>query len=109
MRLVLMGMPGLGKGTQATRLAEQLGVVHLSTGDILREAVKAETELGLKAKDTMAAGELVSDELIGDMIAERLSRPDIGGGFILDGFPRTVVQVDILDAVLERLGIGCKS
>ncbi len=101
-----MGMPGVGKGTQATRLAERLAVVHLSTGDILREAVKAETDLGLKAKDTMAAGELVSDELIGDMIAERLSRPDIESGFILDGFPRTVIQVGILDGVLERLGIG---
>ena len=105
MRLVLMGMPGVGKGTQATRLAERLGVAHLSTGDILREAVKAETPLGLKAKDTMASGKLVPDELIGDMISERLARADVEGGFILDGFPRTVVQVTILDRVLEQRGI----
>ncbi len=105
MRLVLMGMPGVGKGTQATRLAERLGVVHLSTGDILREAVKAATPLDLKAQDTMASGKLVPDGLIGDMISERLARADVAGGFILDGFPRTVVQVAILDRVLERCGI----
>lgn len=97
-----MGMPGVGKGTQATRLAERLGVVHLSTGDILREAVREETPLGLQAQDTMASGKLVPDELIGDMISERLAREDAEGGFILDGFPRTVVQVEILDRVLEQ-------
>ncbi len=106
MRLVLMGMPGVGKGTQAARLAEWLGLVHLSTGDILREAVKEETPLGLKAKDTMASGKLVPDKLIGDMISERLARADVEGGFILDGFPRTIVQVAILDRVLEQRGIG---
>ncbi len=106
MRLVLMGMPGAGKGTQAARLAERLGVIHLSTGDILREAVKEETPLGLKAKDTMASGKLVADELIGDMISERLARADAEDGFILDGFPRTVVQVAILDRVLAQRGIG---
>ncbi len=104
MRLVLMGMPGVGKGTQAMRLSESLGVVHLSTGDILREAVKAEMPLGLKAKDTMASGKLVPDELIGDMISERLARQDVGSGFILDGFPRTIEQVAILDRVLEQRG-----
>ena len=98
MRLVLMGMPGAGKGTQAARLAERLGVMHLSSGDILREAVKEETPLGLKAKDTIASGKLMPDELIGDMISERLDRADVEGGFILDGFPRTVV-VDHPEAV----------
>lgn len=106
MRLVLMGMPGVGKGTQAARLAERLRVVHLSTGDILREAVKQETELGLQARDTMAGGKLVSDDLIGDMISERLARPDAEPGFILDGFPRTLGQVEILDRVLERRGMS---
>ena len=106
MRLVLMGMPGAGKGTQAARLAERLGVTHLSTGDILREAVKEETPLGLKAKDTIASGKLMPDELIGDMISERLDRADVERGFILDGFPRTVVQVAILDRVLTQRGVG---
>jgi len=101
-----MGMPGVGKGTQATRLVERLGVVHLSTGDILREAVKEATPLGLQAQDTIASGKLVPDELIGDMISERLGRADVSGGFILDGFPRNVVQVEILDRVLKRCGIS---
>ncbi|TDI45743.1 MAG: adenylate kinase [Acidobacteria bacterium] len=105
MRLVLMGMPGVGKGTQATRLSESLGVVHLSTGDILRDAVKAGMSLGLKAKDAMASGKLVPDDLIGDMISERLAQHDVEGGFILDGFPRTVEQVAILDRVLEQRGV----
>ena len=105
MRLVLIGMPGAGKGTQGARLRESLGVVHLSAGDILREAVKAGTALGLQAKDVMACGKLVPDELIGDLIAERLGEPDMQGGFILDGFPRTVEQVAILDRALERCGV----
>ena len=100
-----MGMPGVGKGTQATRLSESLGVVHLSTGDILRDAVKAGMPLGLKAKDAMASGKLVPDDLIGDMISERLAQHDVEGGFILDGFPRTVGQVAILDRVLEQRGV----
>ena len=100
-----MGMPGVGKGTQATRLSESLGVVHLSTGDILRDAVKAGMSLGLKAKDAMASGKLVPDDLIGDMISERLAQHDVEGGFILDGFPRTVGQVAILDRVLEQRGV----
>jgi adenylate kinase len=106
MRLVLMGMPGAGKGTQAARLAGSLGVTHLSTGDILREAVKEGTPLGLKAKDMIASGKLAPDEVIGDMISERLARADVEGGFILDGFPRTVVQVAILDRVLTQRGVG---
>jgi len=100
-----MGMPGVGKGTQATRLSESLGVVHLSTGDILRDAVKAGMSLGLKAKDAMVSGKLVPDDLIGDMISERLAQHDVEGGFILDGFPRTVEQVAILDRVLEQRGV----
>ncbi len=100
-----MGMPGVGKGTQATRLSESLGVVHLSTGDILRDAVKAGMSLGLKAKEAMASGKLVPDDLIGDMISERLAQHDVEGGFILDGFPRTVEQVAILDRVLEQRGV----
>jgi len=99
-----MGMPGVGKGTQAAKLRERLGVLHLSTGDILREAVRGGTELGREAQGFMAAGKLVPDELIGDMIRERLGRDDAAGGFILDGFPRTVEQVAILDRVLEKVG-----
>ena len=98
-----MGMPGVGKGTQAVRLRDQLGVLHLSTGDILREAVKAESDLGLQAKDFMSAGKLVPDELIGDLISERLGQEDAAAGFILDGFPRTVEQVTILDRALEKI------
>jgi len=106
MRLVLMGMPGVGKGTQATRLRDRLNVPHLSTGDILREAVKAETPLGLQAKDTMASGNLVPDELIGVLVSDRLGERDAAQGFILDGFPRTVAQVDILDRVMEQRGVA---
>ena len=101
-----MGMPGVGKGTKATRLAERVGVVHLSSGDILREAVREKTPPGRQAKDTMASGKLVPDELIGDMISERLARADVEVGFILDGFPRTVVQVSILDRVLAKREIS---
>jgi adenylate kinase len=101
-----MGMPGVGKGTQALRLQESLGLVHLSTGDILREALKAEMPLGLKAKETMASGKLVPDKLIGDIISERLARDDTKDGFILDGFPRTIEQVAILDRVLKLRGVS---
>lgn len=100
-----MGMPGVGKGTQAARLRDRLALPHLSTGDLLREAVKAETPLGLQAKDTMASGRLVPDELIGSLISERLADADAARGFILDGFPRTLEQVTILDRVLERAGV----
>ncbi|MCP3982621.1 MAG: adenylate kinase [bacterium] len=103
MRIVLMGMPGVGKGTQASRLRDRAGVLHLSTGDILRDAVQAGTALGRKVKDFMESGALVPDDLIGDVIGERLGREDARAGFILDGFPRTVDQVSILDRVLKRL------
>lgn len=106
MRIVLIGMPGVGKGTQATRLKEALGVIHVSTGDILRDAVKAGSALGRRVREYLESGALVPDELMGDLITERLGRRDAGPGFVLDGFPRTVEQVAILDAVLQRLGVG---
>ncbi|HEX5756197.1 MAG TPA: adenylate kinase [Arenimonas sp.] len=103
MRLVLLGAPGSGKGTQATRLREHLQVPHISTGDLLRAAVKAETPLGLQAKAVMEAGNLVSDEIVLGMLEERLTRGDTGNGFILDGYPRNLVQANALDALLARL------
>jgi len=103
-RIVLMGAPGAGKGTQAARLVERLGVPHVSTGDMLREAVAAGTEVGRKAKAVMDAGQLVSDEIVVAIAEERLSQPDARDGFILDGFPRTLAQAEALDAMLGRLG-----
>jgi adenylate kinase len=105
MRLLLMGPPGVGKGTQAERLKTHLGVPHVSTGDILREAVKGGSALGRKARAYVESGELVPDAVMGDLIAERLRREDAREGFILDGFPRTVEQVAILDRVLGDLGV----
>jgi adenylate kinase len=96
MRLVLLGPPGSGKGTQAARLAEALGVPRISTGDILRRNVAQGTELGKKAKTYMEAGQLVPDDLVIAMTAERLKEPDARKGFILDGFPRTIAQADAL-------------
>jgi adenylate kinase len=104
MRIVLLGPPGSGKGTQATLLKERLQVPHISTGDLLRAAVKAGTPLGLQAKAAMDAGELVSDELVLGLIEERLGQPDIAPGYILDGFPRNLVQAEALDQLLSRLG-----
>jgi adenylate kinase len=105
MRVVLMGMPGVGKGTQAVQLRDALGGAHVSTGDILREAVQAGTALGQRVREYLDQGALVPDELVGDVIAIRLGRPDAASGFVLDGFPRTVEQVEILDRVLARLGV----
>ncbi|SDE00060.1 adenylate kinase [Aquimonas voraii] len=105
MRLVLLGAPGSGKGTQATRLKEQLGVPHISTGDLLRAAVAAGTPLGLQAKAVMERGELVSDEIVLGMLEERFSQPDIARGFILDGYPRNLAQASALDALLHRLNL----
>jgi len=104
MNLVLLGAPGAGKGTQAERLIETYGIAHISTGDILRKAVADGTALGLEAKRYMDAGELVPDEVVIGLVKERLSQPDTETGFILDGFPRTVVQAEALDAALASLG-----
>ena len=104
MRLVLLGAPGSGKGTQAAMLKAELKVPHISTGDLLRAAVKAGTPLGLKAKAVMEAGKLVSDEIVLAMLEERLSGPDVGNGFILDGYPRNLAQCEALEAVLKRIG-----
>jgi len=104
MRLVLLGAPGSGKGTQATRLREHLQVPHISTGDLLRAAVKADTELGRQAKVVMESGGLVSDEIVLGMLEERLTAGDTGNGFVLDGYPRNLAQANALDALLGRLG-----
>ncbi|KGM54780.1 adenylate kinase [Lysobacter daejeonensis GH1-9] len=104
MRLVLLGAPGSGKGTQAARLKEHLQVPHISTGDLLRAEVAAGSKLGLEAKEVMARGELVSDAILLGMLEDRLSRPDTANGFILDGYPRNLAQADALDALLKRIG-----
>lgn len=104
MRLVLLGAPGSGKGTQAARLKEHLQVPHISTGELLRAEVAAGSELGRQAQAVMARGELVSDEILLGMLESRFSRPDTVGGFILDGYPRNLAQADALDALLSRIG-----
>ena len=104
MRLVLLGAPGSGKGTQAARLKEHLLVPHISTGDLLRAEVAAGSKLGLEAKEIMARGELVSDAILLGMLEDRFSRDDTRGGFILDGYPRNLAQADALNALLERIG-----
>lgn len=104
MILMLLGPPGAGKGTQSQIISEKLGLPQLSTGDMLRAAVKAETPVGLKAKKIMAEGGLVSDEIVTGIIADRISEPDCAKGFILDGFPRTLPQADALDGLLKSKG-----
>ena len=106
MRLILLGPPGAGKGTQAQRLVARYGLVQLSTGDMLRAAVAAGTPVGLKAKDLMAQGALVPDEVVCAIIADRIAEPDAHNGFILDGFPRTGGQAEALDAMLKDRKLG---
>lgn len=103
MRMVLLGAPGSGKGTQATLLKSQLDVPHISTGELLRAAVAAGTPLGLQAKAVMEAGQLVSDDIVLGMLEERFGQPDVQRGFILDGYPRNQAQARALDALLERM------
>ena len=102
MRLILLGPPGSGKGTQAQRLVQRYGIVQLSTGEMLRAAVAAQTPVGLKAKDVMASGGLVPDDVVIGIISDRIDQPDASNGFILDGFPRTVPQAEALDELLKK-------
>ena len=101
MRLILLGPPGAGKGTQAQRIVEKYGIPQLSTGDMLRAAVAAETEVGKRAKAVMDAGNLVSDDIVNAIVSERIDQPDCAKGFILDGYPRTLVQADSVEAMLS--------
>ena len=108
MRLVLVGPPGAGKGTQATRMAKRFAIPQLSTGDMLREAVASGSILGARVKDIMERGGLVPDDVVIAVVADRMDHPDAADGFILDGFPRTVAQAEALDRELAARGIGLR-
>lgn len=105
MNIVLLGAPGAGKGTQGQKLVEEYGIAHISTGDLLRAAVKAQSELGKQAKAYMDAGQLVPDQLVIDLVKERLAQPDAQKGFMLDGFPRNIAQAQTLDGELKEMGV----
>jgi adenylate kinase len=105
MRLIIFGAPGVGKGTQAKILSSKLNIPHISTGDILREAVKNKTQLGIKAQEIMNKGELVPDEIMIGIIRDTLSKPELSKGFLLDGFPRTLKQAEALDSLMKELKI----
>lgn len=105
MNIILLGPPGAGKGTQASKLEDERGMIQLSTGDMLRAAVAAETPVGLQAKDVMARGDLVSDEIVTGILSDRLDEDDVKGGFILDGYPRTEAQAHSLDELLAAKGM----
>jgi adenylate kinase len=104
MRLIFIGPPGAGKGTQAERVVQTYQLAHLSTGDMLRAARDAQTEVGKKAEQYMSKGELVPDDIIGEIVRQRLQEPDCQKGYLLDGFPRTIAQAEALDAMLESEG-----
>jgi adenylate kinase len=104
-RLILLGPPGVGKGTQAKILVNELGIPQLSTGDILRAAIAAKTPMGIAAKEIMDRGDLVSDEIVNGIVSERIDQPDCARGFVLDGFPRTIPQADALGAMLVQKGL----
>ncbi|MGD9844227.1 MAG: adenylate kinase, partial [Variibacter sp.] len=106
MRLILLGPPGAGKGTQAQRLVQRHGIVQLSTGDMLRAAIAANTPIGQKAKDIMARGALVPDDVVVGIISERMDKPDAKNGFVLDGFPRTVAQAEALNQLLKEKNLN---
>ncbi len=106
MNIVLLGAPGAGKGTQGQKLVEEYGIAHISTGDLLRAAVKAQSELGKQAKAYMDAGQLVPDSLVIDLVKERLAQPDAQKGFMLDGFPRNIAQAETLDAELAAMDVA---
>lgn len=103
MNVILMGLPGAGKGTQAEKIIKEYNIPHISTGDMFREAMKNETQLGMKAKEFMAKGELVPDEVTNGIVKERLAQDDTKNGFLLDGFPRTQVQAEALDQIMAEL------
>ena len=104
MKIIMLGAPGAGKGTQAKKIADKYQIPHISTGDIFRANIKEGTELGKKAKTFMDAGKLVPDELTIDLLMDRISRPDCANGYVLDGFPRTIPQAESLEAALEKRG-----